>query len=143
MNIEMTRLYEAARLARGITGKSALARALSVAPQNIGVWEERGISRAGLLAAQRMLGCSPVWLVDGIEPQFVTDPAASASEITTTLRVGVVCHSLPPAFQARLLEFATDLHDVYLTGLENLSKAKEKVAVLEQKYPQVNLNRKF
>lgn len=65
MNEQMTRLYQAAREIKGIKGQSALARALGTSPQTLHNWELRGISKAGLLTAQKVIGCSASWIESG------------------------------------------------------------------------------
>jgi hypothetical protein len=58
------RLYEAAKQV-GITGKSAVARALGESPQAVNNWEERGVSVVGALNAQARFGCDANWIRDG------------------------------------------------------------------------------
>ncbi len=65
MHTQMKRLYEAAKTLKGITGQSELARALSALPQTVKNWEARGVSKQGMLTAQRLFGCSAVWLETG------------------------------------------------------------------------------
>lgn len=65
MNDQMTRLYAAAAELAGITGQSEIARRLNVSPQVVKNWESRGISKSGLLTAQRELGCRAEWLQHG------------------------------------------------------------------------------
>lgn len=62
-----TRLYEAARELRGVTGQSAVGRLLGVTPQVMKNWETRGVSEAGALIAQRVVGCDANWLLTGIK----------------------------------------------------------------------------
>lgn len=64
MDESALRLYEAAKRA-GVTGKSAVARALDESPQTVNNWEERGVSIAGALKAQARFGCDANWLRDG------------------------------------------------------------------------------
>lgn len=66
MNEQMQRLYEAARSLKGVAGQSALARLLAATPQVLHNWEQRGISKHGLLRAQKMIGCSASWLETGV-----------------------------------------------------------------------------
>src|ERR1041385_8538038 len=73
MNIQMTRLYEAAKALRGLDGQSDVARALNASPQTINNWEARGISKPGLLKAQAIFGCSATWLETGLGPMTVSD----------------------------------------------------------------------
>lgn len=65
MNEQMKRLYAAALETRGITSQAELARALNTSSQTINNWEARGISKQGLLTAQRVLGISASWLETG------------------------------------------------------------------------------
>lgn len=63
--MQMTRLYEAAQMLRGLQGQSEVARALNASPQTINNWEARGMSKAGMIHAQEVLGCSATWLATG------------------------------------------------------------------------------
>ena len=63
--MQMRRLYEAAEALRGLKGQSEVARALNASPQTINNWEARGMSKAGMLNAQAVLGCSANWLASG------------------------------------------------------------------------------
>lgn len=65
MNEQMTRLYEAALKIKGIATQSALAKAMDATPQTINNWESRGISKRGMLNAQKLIGCSADWLETG------------------------------------------------------------------------------
>lgn len=50
---------------RGVEGQSNLARYIGESPQTIKNWESRGVSRAGMLKAQQVIGCSATWLETG------------------------------------------------------------------------------
>lgn len=65
MHKQMERLYEAASTLKDITGQSGLARALNASPQTVKNWEARGVSKQGMLTAQRVIGCSAVWVETG------------------------------------------------------------------------------
>lgn len=65
MHIQMTRLYEAAKLLKGLNSQSEIARALNMSSQTVNNWEARGISKPGMLAAQAVFGCSANWLDTG------------------------------------------------------------------------------
>jgi DNA-binding XRE family transcriptional regulator len=60
--MKIQRLYDAAKLLVGIQGKSALARHLGISPQTLANWEDRGISKAGLILCQQKIGVSIEWL---------------------------------------------------------------------------------
>lgn len=62
------RLYQAAQSLRGITGQSAVARALNESPQTVKNWETRGVSKAGALKAEELLGIRAAWLLTGDGP---------------------------------------------------------------------------
>ncbi|MGW8391112.1 XRE family transcriptional regulator [Pseudoduganella sp. HUAS MS19] len=85
MNIQMTRLYEAAKALRGIDGQSDVARALNASPQTINNWEARGISKPGLLKAQAVFGCSATWLESGLGPMTVCDAEPQYSNVMSVV----------------------------------------------------------
>lgn len=66
MNEQMERLYFAAKALKGVAGQSELARALNQSPQTVKNWEARGVSKKGMLIAEREIGCSAVWVETGI-----------------------------------------------------------------------------
>lgn len=72
MHIQMERLYQAAKLLKGVSGQSDLARALNASPQTINNWEERGISKQGMVKAQEVIGCSVTWIETGKGPMQVS-----------------------------------------------------------------------
>lgn len=80
MEKSMERLYAAAKLLRKIVGQSELARALNESPQTVKNWESRGVSKSGMIKAQKIIGCSAVWIETGNEsmaphmPMGNTDP---------------------------------------------------------------------
>lgn len=77
MNEEMIRLYAAAKEIAGIGSQAELARRLNVSSQVVKNWESRGISKAGLLAAQEALGCSAEWIQSGADKKrsrFIIKP---------------------------------------------------------------------
>lgn len=65
MHTQMKRLYRAAQELKDIHGQSALAKELGASPQTIHNWELRGISKQGLVNAQRVIGVSASWLETG------------------------------------------------------------------------------
>lgn len=74
MHNQMTRLYEAAKLLKGIEGQSDVARAMNASPQTINNWEARGISKSGMLKAQAVFGCSATWLDTGAGQMMLAPP---------------------------------------------------------------------
>lgn len=65
MDSQMKRLYEAANTLKGVAGQSKLARLLNASPQTVKNWEVRGISKQGMIEAQRAIGCSALWIETG------------------------------------------------------------------------------
>jgi len=65
MHEQMRRLYQAANELKEITGQSELSRAMNTSPQTINNWEARGISKSGILEAEKIIGCSALWLQTG------------------------------------------------------------------------------
>lgn len=59
------RLYQAAQALRDISGQSAVARALNESPQTVKNWETRGVSKAGALKAEELLGIRAAWVLKG------------------------------------------------------------------------------
>jgi phage repressor protein C with HTH and peptisase S24 domain len=77
MHETMVRLYEAARTLKDLETPTDVARALNQSQQTINNWERRGMSRAGMIEAQKLIGCSATWLQTG-QPPMTTDPEAAA-----------------------------------------------------------------
>jgi phage repressor protein C with HTH and peptisase S24 domain len=70
------RLYLAARILKKTEGQSAVARLLNTSPQTVKNWESRGVSRQGMIDAQRLIGCRSTWIETG-EGEMVDSPASS------------------------------------------------------------------
>lgn len=68
MHETAVRLYEAAEQLQRTTGQSAVARLLNESPQVVKNWETRGVSKAGVIKAQAIIGCSATWLATGAGP---------------------------------------------------------------------------
>jgi DNA-binding transcriptional regulator YiaG len=71
MHATMERLYEAARLLHQIEGPAQLAKFLNISEQLVNNWQRRGISKGGMLDAQKKIGCSATWLETGVPPMMV------------------------------------------------------------------------
>jgi|GEM_PF-902320 len=68
MHATMVRLYEAVRTLRGLQEQPTptdIAKALNQSQQTINNWERRGMSRPGMIEAQKLIGCSATWLQTG------------------------------------------------------------------------------
>lgn len=59
------RLMFAAKKLRKAEGPSDVARLLNVSPQKVTNWLSRGVSKEGMLDAQRLIGCNATWLQTG------------------------------------------------------------------------------
>ena len=110
MNLQMQRLYQAAQELKKTVGQSAVARLLGVTPQTIYNWEQRGISRQGMIDAQRIIGCSAAWLETGqgqqlVESGFpVKNMISAAAEQLAGVRVDLLANSAS-------MGLGTDVHD--------------------------------
>ncbi|KAI3591628.1 hypothetical protein D9X30_3453 [Cupriavidus sp. U2] len=65
MHPTMVRLYEAARTLKNLETPTDVARALNQSQQTVNNWERRGMSRPGMIEAQKHIGCSATWLQTG------------------------------------------------------------------------------
>ena len=65
MENSTARLYQAARELKGLKNISQIARAFNTSPQTVKNWESRGMSKEGLLKAQKIIGVSAHWLETG------------------------------------------------------------------------------
>ncbi|MBF9264608.1 LexA family transcriptional regulator [Paracidovorax cattleyae] len=68
MHESTARLYQAASEIKDVSGQSAVARLLGESPQNLKNWEVRGVSKAGALKAEELIGCSAAWVLAGDAP---------------------------------------------------------------------------
>lgn len=64
-HITGTRLLQAAKALKQADGPSEVARLLNVSPQRITNWTTRGVSKEGMLLAQRLIGVSATWIETG------------------------------------------------------------------------------
>lgn len=85
MDKTMERLYEAAA-EKEVTGQSALARALGQTPQVVKNWEARGISKNGMLLAQKKLGVSAIWLETGQGEMYSNTPIPFDNNVNLSLK---------------------------------------------------------
>ncbi len=104
MHETMVRLYEAARQLRGVEGQSAIARLINQSPQTVKNWESRGMSYAGMIEAEKTIGCAARWLESGMPPMAIGGKAHSLLSVTPP-----VVDTQPAATLAReTLAFAQD-----------------------------------
>lgn len=90
MHEQMKRLYEAAKVLKRIYGQSELARAINASPQTIHNWQERGISKQGMLKAQEVIGCSALWLETGNGPMSLNVLCNSSQLFSKTNQIPLI-----------------------------------------------------
>ncbi len=66
---QMQRLYLAAKKS-GIVDQAGMATAFKTTSGKINNWEARGISKQGMIQAEKMFGCSSFWLATGEGPMY-------------------------------------------------------------------------
>lgn len=67
------RLCYAAETLKKVKGQSAIGRLLNVSPHTIFHWKTRGVSKEGMIAAEKYIGCSVVWIETG-KGNMIYDP---------------------------------------------------------------------
>lgn len=107
MHEQMERLYEAARILRGVEGQSAVARLLNASPQTVKNWESRGISKDGMITAQEVFGCSSTWLKSGTG-EMVAESAEQQTVNVTRVPMGTRRIPLISSVQAGAMTEAID-----------------------------------
>ena len=90
MHEQMKRLYEAAKVLKRIYGQSELARAVNASPQTIHNWQQRGISKQGMLKAQEIIGCSALWLETGSGPMSLNVLCHSSQLFSKTNQIPLI-----------------------------------------------------
>ena len=93
MNPQMARLYEAALALKGIASQSDLARFLGSTPQTIHNWEQRGISKQGLLLVERLVGCSALWVESGVDAMTLREKPNVAEATLGERRIPVFSYN--------------------------------------------------
>lgn len=79
------RLYEAAATLADTTGQANVARLLSISAQTLGNWENRGMSKEGMIEAQSRIGVSIDWLKTGKGPMHNTQNPVYSSKSTESV----------------------------------------------------------
>ncbi|WP_312569126.1 S24 family peptidase [Comamonas sp.] len=102
MHASTDRLYQAAKQLRDVSGQSAVARLLNESPQTVKNWETRGVSRAGAMTAESVIGVRAAWLLTGdgamvsgsIPPALVSQQVVAATENSEDLvRISLLANS--------------------------------------------------
>jgi hypothetical protein len=74
------RLYGAALRLKSIAGLTKIANLLGESPQAVKNWEARGVSVAGALSAQRLIGCDANWVISGNGSMTASWPFTKVSQ---------------------------------------------------------------
>lgn len=134
MHETMVRLYEAARSLKNLETPTEVARALNQSQQTVNNWERRGISRIGMLEAQKHIGCSATWLQTGkgsmayiAHPDLVDDDTGLHERIRTVLADPAV----KPAALAKAATVAQEVVDQWLSGEVKSIKLDQAVGIQE------------
>jgi phage repressor protein C with HTH and peptisase S24 domain len=110
------RLLEAAKTLKGAQGTSDVARLLGhSSPQRVNNWVTRGVSKEGLLEAQRCIGVNATWLQTG-EGEMIDsagEHVSAASDLTITEKTRRVIADLLPSEKGNVVvwEDEADLPD--------------------------------
>ena len=80
MHPTMRRLYQAARERLNLTKQAQVAKALGESSQTIKNWENRGVSKGGMIKAQTVIGCSVTWLETGKSVPMMKNPRLDAGQ---------------------------------------------------------------
>ncbi|WP_216668967.1 S24 family peptidase [Paraburkholderia xenovorans] len=115
MHATMERLYEAARLLHKIEGPAQLAKFLNISEQLVNNWQRRGISKGGMLDAQKKIGCSATWLETGELPMTASSAtsanhASSATDSSKSDRKKAVIKTQPESDRDTLPAGETPSH---------------------------------
>ncbi|MFM0210422.1 S24 family peptidase [Paraburkholderia sediminicola] len=115
MHATMERLYEAARLLHQIEGPAKLANFLNISEQLVNNWQRRGVSKGGMLDAQKKIGCSATWLETGEPPMMAASVAAphharAASDSSKNDRKKAVIKTQPESSRDTLPAGETSAH---------------------------------
>jgi hypothetical protein len=129
MHETMERLYAAAEELKGLVGQSEVARHMVQSPQTLNNWEHRGMSKGGMLDAERLIGCSSVWLQTGRGSMFtaVDDDVSLSADDQQTL---AVADYLPPDKlddMIRRIEEEKDSKAALLAKLRQIRRAGEAI----------------
>lgn len=139
MHATMVRLYEAARTLKKLETPTDVARALNQSQQTINNWERRGMSRIGMIEAQKLLGCSATWLQTGEAPMTTADAgsAAGVNEVGSGLseRLQQVLNEtgIQPAALAKAAHAPKETLDQWLSG-ELKSIRLDNAVGIQEKY---------
>lgn len=80
MHETMKRLMAEAKRLRGINTQTELANLLNESPQRVNNWSRRGVSVDGAVSAEKAFGCSPAFVLNGIESILGFSESATITE---------------------------------------------------------------
>lgn len=135
MHPSMERLYSAAEELGKVTGQSNVARKLIESPQTVKNWETRGISDAGAIKAEGILGCRAHWLTTGegdmLAGSTINQPCSVQTPTPTQIANALL--SVPDASLAELVQVVALLRstgsDAYRQRLAELLSVPAQAAV--------------
>lgn len=109
MNETMKRLYEVAKEIKGVETQSQLALLLNESPQVVKNWEYRGVSKAGMLAASKVIGCTTTYLQTGLGAKY-TNRASQSKLIQEVINLMESCDSRG---QEKIFMAARDAYELH------------------------------
>lgn len=127
MHPSAERLYKAAQDLANTTGQSAVARLLNESPQTVKNWESRGVSKAGAIKAQEVIGCSATWITTGTGPTHTSAAQTPAAPPTLEQALAVVARCLND-----LPDSAREQAAQHLQTLARAPDSKKALAALRQ-----------
>ena len=98
-------ILAAGALSPPITGPAALAKSLGEGAATVTNWGARGVSKGGATNAQKVLGISSTWILDGVEPMLVGDPRPAVS------RIAEIATAAVDSFRIDLIAGEADMGD--------------------------------
>ena len=122
MHPSLGRLYELAQEHLGISGPTALAKALQETTQGVNNWSRgRGVSNKGAMKAQKLYEWSAAWIMEGTGPRLVRPTISELIEAPVVIPKEMVTYS---AIVAELMPFPEGKGDVDVAKLEPIDKAR-------------------
>lgn len=89
MHITTSRLYKAAEELMKINSQTKLALVLNESPQTVSNWERRGVSKAGMLKAQELIGVNAAWIMTGDGP-MTSGPESGVVDLSKYTRPAMI-----------------------------------------------------
>lgn len=135
MHATMARLYEAMRTLRKLDETPTptdVAKALNQSQQTINNWERRGMSRPGMIEAQKIIGCSATWLQTGKGSMAYEPPPQAASEdngLSERIKSVLADPEVKPAALAKAAGVTQETISQWLSGEIKAIKLEQAVGI--------------